>query len=242
MELRNKFEVSPKRILHCGAHEAEELESYAEAKFAPDGVVWIEADSNLANQLKSRFQNSPHLVIEAALWSASHQEMKFHRTSNTQSSSLLELGNHLENFPDITEIETVSISSSRIDDFLPALQGVDFINLDIQGAELEALKGAQTFLSQIKWIYTEVNKGEVYLGCAKIWEIDEFLKPLGFTRVATRWSFRDDFGDALYSKNRFFFRSLSFQVNSFLKSFVTLTRYSLHTLKSKLRLVAHKST
>lgn len=236
------FEVSPRRILHCGAHEAEELESYTEAKFAPEGVVWIEADSNLANQLKSRFQDSPDLVIEAALWSTSHQEMKFHRTSNTQSSSLLELGSHLENFPDITEIETISISSSRIDDFLPALQGVDFINLDIQGAELEALKGAETLLGQVKWIYTEVNKGEVYLGCAKIWEIDDFLKPLGFTRVATRWSFRDDFGDALYSKERFYFRSLGFQIKSFWKSLCTLFRYSLHTLKSKLRLVAHKST
>lgn len=241
MELKNMFEVSPTRILHCGAHEAEELESYTEANFAPKGVVWIEADSNLANKLKIRFQNSIHQVIEAALWSVSHQEMKFHLTSNSQSSSLLELGNHLENFPDIVEIDTVSISSRCVDDFLPALHGVDFINLDIQGAELEALKGAETFLSQIKWIYTEVNKGEVYLGCAKIWELDEFLKPHGFTRVATRWSFKDDFGDALYSKNRFFFRSLRFQLNCSFKSLLTLTRYSLHTLKFKLRLAAHKS-
>lgn len=241
MELKNKFDVSPTRILHCGAHEAEELEIYTEANFAPEGVIWVEADSNLARKLKIRFQNSIHQVIEAALWSVSKQEMKFHLTSNSQSSSLLELGDHLQNFPDIVEVDTVSISSRCIDDFLPDLQGVDFINLDIQGAELEALKGAKTFLNQIKWIYTEVNKAEVYVGCAKIWELDDFLRPLGFTRVATRWSFKDDFGDALYSKNRFFFRSLRFQLNCHLKSLVTFTRYTLHTLKSKLRLTVDNS-
>jgi hypothetical protein len=74
----------------------------------------------------------------------------------------------------------------------------NFINLDIQGAELKALKGMEEYLHQIDYIYTEVNSDYVYEGCALIGEIDEYLQKFGLIRVETKWCGDYKWGDALY--------------------------------------------
>ena len=73
------------------------------------------------------------------------------------------------------------------------------IKIDVQGYELEVLKGSAKTLNSIDYIYVEVNSGEVYEGCAKIEEIDDFLDKHNFLRVATKFAY--DFlpwGDAFY--------------------------------------------
>ena len=77
---------------------------------------------------------------------------------------------------------------------------VDFVNLDVQGAELKVLQGfGNTFTEQknIKAVYTEVNTEEVYVGCALLSEIDSFLYHFGFQRVAISMT-EANWGDALY--------------------------------------------
>jgi FkbM family methyltransferase len=234
-DMQNRFKVSPIRVLHCGAHEAEELEIYERTNFSPKGVVWVEANPKLVDKLRTKFDNSSHKVINAALWSESNAELQFHLTSNSQSSSLLELGNHIDHFPDIIEVGTFTVLTKRIDSFRDDLAGVDFINLDIQGAELEALKGAGKILEQIKWVYTEVNKSEVYKGCAKVWELDAFLSEKGFKRIATRWSHGEDWGDALYARSYPIFQSCLFALWGFRDTSVTRVRYFLHSIKLSLR-------
>jgi hypothetical protein len=69
--------------------------------------------------------------------------------------------------------------------------------MDVQGFELEVLKGATETLKGIDYVYCEINRDEVYEGCAKIWELDAFLKD--FTRVETSWA-GGSWGDAIYIK------------------------------------------
>jgi hypothetical protein len=68
-------------------------------------------------------------------------------------------------------------------------------NFDIQGAELLALKGGKDSLQHVDCLYLEVNDREVYIGCARVEEIDRFLSD--FTRVWTRIT-PHGWGDALY--------------------------------------------
>jgi hypothetical protein len=70
--------------------------------------------------------------------------------------------------------------------------------LDIQGAELKALKGIVDW-RYIDAIFTEINYREMYKGCALEPEITEFLSNKGFVKVeevdtGCGW------GDALYIK------------------------------------------
>jgi len=76
----------------------------------------------------------------------------------------------------------------------------DFINIDIQGAELKALKGAVHILPHIKAIYAEVNEKMLYEGAGLLPELDEYLATFNFKRVITNMT-RHGWGDALYIKN-----------------------------------------
>jgi hypothetical protein len=75
----------------------------------------------------------------------------------------------------------------------------NFMNLDIQGAELLALRGAGDILKNFDYIYTEVNIEELYDGCCLMNEIDEYLKQFGFKRVITEMT-QYGWGDAFYVK------------------------------------------
>ena len=75
----------------------------------------------------------------------------------------------------------------------------DFLNLDIQGVELRAMISCGSYLDNIKYIYTEVNSGEVYESNDLIENIDTFLSDRGFSRAETAMT-EFEWGDAFYIK------------------------------------------
>ena len=77
----------------------------------------------------------------------------------------------------------------------------NFLNFDIQGAELKALKGMEEYLDKVDYLYTEVNSDYVYKDCALITEIDDYLKQFNLVRVETSWT-DCKWGDAFYIKQK----------------------------------------
>jgi hypothetical protein len=73
-----------------------------------------------------------------------NQLTKFYITNNGQSSSILEFGTHKDYYPGIQVAEVKEFNTKRLDtlfsenDISPDAR--NFINLDIQGAELLALE------------------------------------------------------------------------------------------------------
>jgi FkbM family methyltransferase len=197
-DLKKNFKVAPERILHVGAHLAEEALDYTAANWGSSGICWIEAQPDLVEKLNQKLDSKKHAVIEAAVWSQSGVEMNFNRMSNSQSSSLLDLGSHAAHYPDIELTEKVQVQTMRIDEIFEENTQFDFVNLDLQGAELEALKGMGKLLDKVTWVYTEVNWEELYKDCAIISDIDNFLISKGFLRVATFRAPLVGWGDALY--------------------------------------------
>lgn len=183
--------VNPNRVLHIGAHHGEESQAYADAGWS---VVWVEAQEHLARYLV----DAGHNVINAAVWSEA-KALPFYETSNGQSSSMLPLGAHLEHYPDITVTRTYVVDTTTID----ALNvDADFINLDIQGAELEALKGATRTLTNVRWIYTEISTAELYIGQVLEPELNEWLHARGFEQVLRKVT-PYSWGDALYLRKSY---------------------------------------
>jgi hypothetical protein len=78
----------------------------------------------------------------------------------------------------------------------------DLLNLDVQGAELTALKGATGILPNVQAILTEVNFEERFAGCAQIEQMDAFLEAQGFDRVATAAANHPSRGEAFYLRRR----------------------------------------
>ena len=192
--LKRFWKIEPQGSLHVGAHFAEEQADYQKYGFEP--VTWIEAQPELAQALNGRI-TSPSRVIQALAWNNNGEKLSFKITNNGQSSSIFDLGSHENDYPGIKVIESRTLLSSRLDSILPKDLKANFINLDIQGAEYEALEGLGDLLSSFKFVYSEVSRGQVYKGIKQITEIDSYLDSHGFVRVATRWT-QANWGDALY--------------------------------------------
>jgi hypothetical protein len=75
------------------------------------------------------------------------------------------------------------------------------LNMDVQGYELEVLKGSENTLNHIDIIYTEINTEDVYKGCVHVDQLDEFLDLHEFERVFTQMACKS-WGDALYIKRK----------------------------------------
>ena len=200
-ELEKYWGISAQNILHVGAHNAEELDSYMQVNCKK--IIWIEAQSEKVRYLKAKLDPAQNLIIEAAIWDKDGVELTLKVTNNSESTSLLEFGSHQDSYPKIAVVKECTVLTSTLDSILPPDSEIDFVNIDIQGAELKALKGFRNSIPAVKWIYMEVNNKNLYQDCARVGDVDEFLSEFKFKRVATRWWKHDGWGDALYVKNSF---------------------------------------
>lgn len=195
-ELVKKYNINFKGILHVGAHECEEIIAY-EKYINRNKILWIEAIPQKVDFCKNKFQN---LHIENAIVSDKIEKVIFNISNNGQSSSILEFGLHSYYHPTIHYINSFECETQMLKDIIPKYDiCYNFLNLDIQGAELKALKGMDYHLHNFDYIYTEVNSHEVYKDCAIISQLDEYLKKFGFLRVETKWT-NCKWGDAFYIK------------------------------------------
>lgn len=103
-----------------------------------------------------------------------------HTDGNPGASSLFRASgayDHIERYvQDEIEVET-----KRLDSVLD--QAPDVIWMDLQGAELLALKGLGNLLDGVKIIHTEVEMNEMYTGQALFKDIDPYLTSHGFIRA-----------------------------------------------------------
>ena len=201
-ELQKWFKLTPSTILHVGAHLAEENDAYRAAGWGfKDKIIWVESQANLILELRDKLDPEHNEIIQATVWHENDIELEFNVSSNSQSSSILKFGTHAKDYPEISYVQKSIVRTKRLDAIIPINQKLDFINLDIQGAELSALKGLGEHLWNVKYIYSEVNKKQVYLGCPHVNEVDNFLRKYGFRRIATRWVFKKGWGDALWVRD-----------------------------------------
>jgi len=198
-ELSKKYNIELKGILHVGAHLCEEINVYE--KYLPrNKILWVEALYDKVEISKKKYKN---LQIEFALVSDKNEIVNWNVSNNGQSSSILELGLHKIFHPDIYYIKSGLREAKPLRDIINKYDiPYNFINLDIQGAELIALKGMEEYLENIDYIYTEVNCDYVYKECALITDIDNYLQNFGFIRVETFWFEDCKWGDAFYIKNK----------------------------------------
>lgn len=231
-ELARKFGISPKSVLHVGGHLGEEHDDMRLHGWGINGVYWIESQEKLCEEMRLKFKGTNNFVINATIWSENGVKKIFNENVNTQSSSLYRLGTHKESYPEFVETSSREVTTSTLDSLAGIPKDIEFINLDIQGAELNALKGATNVLKRVSWVYTEVNRKHVYESCPLVGEIDEFLESQGFNRVATRWSFGEDWGDALYSRQPLLIARYAFLISEFASNLLSKIRYTAHNLKT----------
>jgi FkbM family methyltransferase len=194
-ELVKKYNIQFRGILHVGAHECEELNDY-EIYLPRNKILWVEALPGKVNECKQRYQN---LLIENAIVSDVVENVRFNISNNGQSSSILDFGLHSTFHPHVHYVASFESETKLLKDLISKYDiDYNFLNFDIQGAELKALKGMEEYLPKVDYIYTEVNSDYVYKECALVTELDDYLESFGLVRVETKWCGDYKWGDAFY--------------------------------------------
>lgn len=198
-----KYGFTPKGILHIGAHEMEERDDYL--SLGVNRIIWVDGNLDLVEKCRPIIDAGREKMLHALVYSKDDIEFDFKITNNSQSSSILEFSKHKEYHPQVEFIKSIKMKSKRVDSLLEAESvspgDFDFVNLDIQGVELQALCGFGDYLEGVKYVYTEINTGEVYKGNDSLEDLDSFLNDQGFDRVETCIT-PYEWGDAFYIKKQ----------------------------------------
>ena len=197
----DKYITKVKGAIHVGGNDGWERDWYNRMGF--NKVLWFEPYNDAFLKLKVNINNYPNqLAVNLGV----HDTLKtatLHIASNKgQSSSILEWGTHKDFRPDITFIKDQKIELVRLDEFInhEYIKEFNFLNVDVQGVELNVLKSLGELISGFNYIYTEVNEAQTYKGCSQMVDIDKYLSTYGFKREVTHME-AQHWGDAFYIKN-----------------------------------------
>jgi FkbM family methyltransferase len=127
-----------------------------------------------------------------------------------KSSSLLPPYMHIVKFPWVSFDKEIIVVIKKLSSFLIErnILIVDFVHLDVQGAELKVLKGAESFINSIKAIWLEVSNIELYKDQPLRSNIEDFMVSNGFFLEKTKME--GQIGDQLYLNKSFFKRFFGF--------------------------------
>lgn len=189
-------------IVHVGAHKGQEARIYDH--WGVSTVVWVEADPAQLPGLEAaiaasqaaprswfaritRAPRTTHIVLNALVGDVDGADTPFYLFSNDgmSSSIFMKASDGDDPQPTVNATgEVLNLKMRSLDVLLPeagiALSDVDVLALDIQGAELLALKGAGTLLKTLRYIETEISKLPFYEGGVLLGELEPWLNACAF--------------------------------------------------------------
>ena len=212
-QLYEKYNMNISGVIHVGGHTGEEYVTYLQHNVPY--IIFFEpipdSYNRLCNYIAQINSYNKHLELPdvqihnmalgnkigtGTLHLSEHVSCPQARGA---SSSLLTPKKHLELHADVVFNQDIEVEINKLDNFNGSVSNSNFINIDVQGYELEVLKGGTSTLQHVDYIMTEVNIDEVYEGCVKMAELDEYLFAFNFKRVETNMA-GGLWGDALYIK------------------------------------------
>jgi FkbM family methyltransferase len=220
-----------KTILEVGARDCGETKVFAQT-FSKASIYTFECNPQTLPLCRKVAKQYPAITLVEKAVSDTNGSVDFFpidpektettwKDGNPGASSLLQASGK---YPVEKYVQKkITVEATRLDAFLESqkISQVDVMWMDIQGAELMALKGLGQRLQDVKIIHTEVEFMEIYSGQPLYKDIQAFLQKNGFTFIGFTFKEEGLFADAVFVENRF------------LKSFGA-ANYLKHRLRSRL--------
>jgi FkbM family methyltransferase len=180
---------APSGVIHVGGYDGNEERWYRQWGARS---VWFEPLPEKHAQMRAKGLEAYQYALGSQAGTAS-----LYLSDSLQCCSLLEPSGHLEQYPQFGFEGSLEVQVRTLDSF--ALKGFDMLVLDVQGYELEVLKGATATLRDVRLIYCEVAIIELYKGGALFHEIYNHLSD-SFRFLGVDWVDGIDkgWGDALF--------------------------------------------
>jgi FkbM family methyltransferase len=154
----------------------------AKAIFPSAQVHAFEPLAEHQDGFRKQFVGSKDVTLHPVALGSENTATLFHVNDASSSSSVLPLADACRMHFGLREVERVPIRLHCLDDYRTAHQISlpDLIKLDVQGYELEALKGGSQCLRSAKAVLMEVSFVELYYGQPLFADVVRFMADHGF--------------------------------------------------------------
>lgn len=198
-QLYEKYNMNITGIIHIGAHFGEEQEVYEKLNIGK--IAYFEPVAKTFKKLNEKIGDNAVLFNYALGNDNKEIEMYVEEADAYGCSSILK---PTDNYKNVKFNYGEIVNMKRLDDINFDFDDYNFMNIDVQGYELEVLKGSVKTLEHINYIMCEINrltseKQLEYVNCVLITELSDFLFKYGFELVEQNWA-GISWGDGLFIK------------------------------------------
>ena len=171
-----------KTIIDIGANRGQ-FSLVARHCFRDAQIFAFEPLSKPCEKFRTLFSDDKNVILHDVAVGPENGSVVIHISARDDSSSLLPITALQEAlFPGTNEKTTESIRVRLLDAMIRPAQITTpaMLKLDVQGYELQALKGCENLLRKFQYVYAECSFVELYQGQALADEVISFLHPKGF--------------------------------------------------------------
>jgi FkbM family methyltransferase len=181
------------RKLHCttvldiGANRGQ-FALVARRSFPEACIVSVEPLPAPAARFRAVFAADQRVTLHQAAIGPERGEATMHVSRRDDSSSLLPITDRQNAlFPGTAEVGTARVKVALLRDFFSEdqIEPPALLKLDVQGFELQALRGCESLLNRFAYVYVECSYIELYAGQALANEVITWLRERGFRLSGT---------------------------------------------------------
>jgi FkbM family methyltransferase len=179
-------------VLDIGCNEGQTTLWFLEM-FADPTIYCFEPDPRAIARFKERVGDHSNVTLFEMAISDREGFIDFYQSSGRRddewlvkampqgwdlSGSIKQPYRHLDVHPQVTFEQKIQVPTATLDAVCEArgIGPVDFIWLDVQGAELEVFSGAAKTLARTRYLYTEYSDKELYRGQRGLRDMVKYLK------------------------------------------------------------------
>lgn len=149
-------------------------------------ITAFEPLPDAAARYRQVFEGDDQVTLHEAAISPKAGTATMHVSASADSSSLLPISERQsELFPGTGEVGTIDVAVGPLDQFVDAteIQAPAMLKIDVQGFELEVLRGSAARLTAFEYVYVEASFEALYEDQALFTDVEAFLLSQGFEEV-----------------------------------------------------------
>lgn len=194
IKLSRKLKLKENTIIDVGGADGTTSKIFSRA--FPNSKIYVfeplKENFSLIQKILDQF---PNLILINKAAGSTSVTGTINKTKRITSSSLYQPSFDIKSelFSDILSVEnTEKISITTLDETIPQNEQITILKLDVQGYELEVLKGANSVISRTSIIILEMINHDYYKGAPKYHDSDEYLRKENFVLYDIFPSTKDD--------------------------------------------------
>ena len=176
---------SPGTVVDIGANVGQ-FALVARESWPDAPIIAFEPIPAAVKTFQSVFAGVPNVTLHQCAVGESSTTATMHVSERQDSSSLLPIGELQQSiFPGTGEAGTIDIPVCRLAEKVSAadIAADALLKLDVQGYELQVLRGCAELLQEFRYVYVECSWLELYEGQALADEVIAYLAERGFREV-----------------------------------------------------------